>query len=179
MAPGDCRWNLAGRSAFRPTSRWHSMASDGTRLPALVSKSVSKSGTRKGVIVSRRSDAKQEAMLREKIGRRQYLSPLLEDGEEIGWEVGARWFRIEPNGHSHPVQEGFLALTDRRMFIVPNGSVPSILLAADIREAQVKSERKRTARVELSMQSGERWLLVTGRESSGYLVDFARSYRGS
>ena len=66
-------------------------------------------------------------------------------------------------------------MTDRRMLLVPNGGIPTILLSDDIREAEVKSERKRTARVELSMQSGERWLLVTGRESSGYLVDFARS----
>jgi hypothetical protein len=119
--------------------------------------------------------AKQEAMLQEKVDRRQYLSPLLEDGEEIAPEIGVRWFRIEPTGHSHPIQEGFLALTDRRMLLVPNGGIPTILLSDDIREAEVKSERKRTARVELSMQSGERWLLVTGRESSGYLVDFARS----
>ncbi len=124
--------------------------------------------------MSRRSDAKQEAILREKLGRRQYLSPLLEDDESIDWEVGVRWFRTERNGHSHPVQEGFLALTDRRIFIVPNGGVPSIFLPDDIREAHAKSERRRTTRVELTMQSGQRWLLLTGKESSGYIVDFAQ-----
>ena len=74
--------------------------------------------------MSRRSEAKQEAMLREKLGRRQYLNPLLEDDEEIDWEVSCRWFWTERNGHSRPIQEGFLAMTAGRLFLVPMAGFP-------------------------------------------------------
>ena len=42
----------------------------------------------------------------------------------------------------HSVQEGFIALSDRRIFFVPNGGLPIVWLLDDIGHAKVISQRK-------------------------------------
>jgi hypothetical protein len=111
-------------------------------------------------------------MLQEKLWRRHYLQPILETGESIDWDVGVRCFRVL-GGRSSPIQEGFIALTDRRILFVPKDGYPVVWVPDDIRDAQIVSKRKRTARVKLTMQSGELWTVLTGRESAGYITNLA------
>jgi hypothetical protein len=122
--------------------------------------------------MSRKSDARLHEELVERIGRQQYLQPILEPGEHIDWESGVSCFR-SVGGETSPVQEGFIALSDRRIFFVPNGEPPIVWRLDDIGHAQVISERKRTAKVRLAMRSGELWTMQTGRESAGYITNLA------
>ena len=122
--------------------------------------------------MSRSSDARLHEELVERIGRQQYLQPILEPGENIHWEVGGSCFR-SVGGESSPVQEGFIALSDRRIFFVPNGEPPIVWLLDDISHAQDISKRKSTGKITLAMRSGELWTVVTGKVSAGYITNLA------
>ena len=63
--------------------------------------------------MSRGSDARLHEELVERIGRQQHLQPILESGENIDWETGVSCLH-SVGGESSPVQEGFIALSDRR-----------------------------------------------------------------
>jgi hypothetical protein len=122
--------------------------------------------------MSQGSDARLHEELVERIGRQQHLQPILEPGENIDWETGVSCVH-SAGGESSPVQEGFIALSDRRIFFVPNGELPIVWPLADIRHARVDSERKNTCKVGLAMRSGESWTIATGKESAAYIVNLA------
>ncbi len=108
----------------------------------------------------------------ERIGRQRHLQPILEPGETIEWEAGATCLRSF-DGEPSSVQEGFIALSDRRIFFVPNGGLPIVWLLDDIGHAKVISQRKRACKVGLVMKSGESWTIATGKESAGYVMNLA------
>ena len=70
--------------------------------------------------MTRWSDARLHEELVERIGRQQHLQPILEPGENIDWETGVSCLH-SVGGEGSPVQEGFIALSDRRIVFVPNG----------------------------------------------------------
>jgi hypothetical protein len=126
----------------------------------------------KGGHMSRR-DRRLQQVLIEKVGRRQYVEPLLEPGETVEWEIGFRGFGVT-GGRSTPIQAGFVVLTDRRIIFVPKDGPPAAWRPNDdVTEAEIVRRRWGMARFRLTLRSGEMWTLSTGEQSADYITKFA------
>jgi len=110
-------------------------------------------------------------MYETKLARRQSIAHLLEPDEVIDWDVEARCPEdTEPQ--LRPLGEGYLVLTDWRLFFVAQGDpTPIIIRLDDGTVAKVKIMRKRrlTCHVRLERTDGSSLTLHTGRQTADLL----------
>jgi len=110
-------------------------------------------------------------MYETKLTRRQSIAHLLEPDEVIDWDVEARCLE-DSEPQLRPLGEGYLVLTDWRLFFVAQGDPTPIIVRFDdgtVTKVKIMRKRRLTCHVRIVLTDGTSLTFHTGRQTADLL----------